>query len=489
MQIAHVPVGQFWPSSVLFPSLTWRSSVPRPSLCLSCQLVPAYSCFVTVTMLLTFEIAHIITPFHNVIKSSHLQMWYTNCVYCSSVYLVHEAAGHNHQYPSLLSHQCRHCSQKWFSCDGSCHVAGRTQNFSKFYAKFQQVVRHFRKCHTGAKYGLAHSNSSGSSSSALDQSLLDQCLKLHTSAVGDVPQDSILESIPLSPDTDCHQDSPSEDNSNPYDTLIHDNGIGGESFPIVHSVTRDGDELVESEDDDLHYQTPPVLIESETTTQKFQRHMVDGNALAAASVLVSRAAFGTSNPTSTVLPIPNILFFLYLARLVIATGSLQLCHLSRVLSFLVPYAETIEKSWAPIPCTVSGFRSSFLNVSNSNSLVSILPIPTPETLPDGHVYTPLQTILRHALTMKTFDPVETNDPKWRSIASSDIFCSFLSNIEEPQRQAIVPLTQLAVGIILWTDGWDTSTGCKSNRSSMHTGTITLFCTGRYQRGGGNCYLP
>ena len=37
------------------------------------------------------------------------------------------------------------------------------------------------------------------------------------------------------------------------------------------------------------------------------------------------------------------------------------------------------------------------------------------------------------------------------------------------------ICQLAVGLLVWTDGWDTSTGCKSNRSPiMHTGTVTLL---------------
>jgi hypothetical protein len=33
--------------------------------------------------------------------------------------------------------------------------------------------------------------------------------------------------------------------------------------------------------------------------------------------------------------------------------------------------------------------------------------------------------------------------------------------------------QLAVGIILWTHGWDPSTSTKSNRTPMHTETVTL----------------
>jgi hypothetical protein len=77
--------------------------------------------------------------------------------------------------------------------------------------------------------------------------------------------------------------------------------------------------------------------------------------------------------------------------------------------------------------------------------------------------------------MKKFVPAETKDPKWQSLTSSTKFKEFLSKI--PTQPIVGPLSslkQLAVGVIMWTDGWDTSTGCKSNRSPMHTGTITLL---------------
>ena len=139
--------------------------------------------------------------------------------------------------------------------------------------------------------------------------------------------------------------------------------------------------------------------------------MVMGDAVAAASLLVARAALQNSTPTSSLIPLPNIMLFLYLAKLVLSTGRLELTNLAKVLSILVPYVNIGEKEWAPVPCTVPDFRSMILNVSNSNSLVSIVPIPTPEVLPDGHGYSPFRTILEHALMMTTFDPAQTKDPK------------------------------------------------------------------------------
>ncbi len=246
----------------------------------------------------------------------------------------------------------------------------------------------------------------------------------------------------------------------------------------------DGELVVDNNDNDLFYRDLPIVPEVEQPTylesriltkpvELFKSHMVAGNPLLAASVVVTQALLQTSVVAVTPLPVANVKLFLYLAKLVISTGKLQQGNLSKVLQILCPYAEKCETSWAPIPCTVPGFTSRITNVTNSNSLVSILPIPSPETLPDGHGYTPFRDILTHALMMKKCAPFETKDPKWRSIASSKKFLDFLLCIAQlsPGNSSI---QQIAVGVIVWTDGWDTSTGTKSNRSPMHTGTVTLL---------------
>jgi hypothetical protein len=238
--------------------------------------------------------------------------------------------------------------------------------------------------------------------------------------------------------------------------------------------TTDGDEILEEDNVDLHYQPNPHSYQPvpETNQNRFQHNLVDGNAVMAASILVSQAALQTPNPSSTLLPLQNIMLFLYLGKLVLSSGLLQQSGLSKVLGIIYPFLEKHVKNWAPIPCTVSGFRSAFLNVSNKNSLVSILPIPMPEALEDGHGYTPFRTILNHALMFNILDKQEVNDTKWKSIAKSVKFQEFLSNIQ-PKKDLTGP-RQLAIGLIVWTDGWDPSTGCKSNRYPMHTGTITML---------------
>jgi hypothetical protein len=274
-------------------------------------------------------------------------------------------------------------------------------------------------------------------------------------------------------DTDLFDDFPSGDDTSPSHTSTARSIYDVDPWNDLPS-TRDGDEVNTSDYFDLFYKTRPALIEPQTTANRFAKHMLSGEALAAASILVAQAAFQTSSPVPALLPLPNVMLFLYLAKLVLSTGRLELINLAKVLSIFAPYALQSEKEWAPVPCTVSGFRSMILNVSNSNSLVSILPIPIPETLPDGHGYTPFRSILEHALMMNTFDPADVNDPKWKSLVSSQKFQRFLASIPDVQPPGAVPIKQLAVGIIIWTDGWDTSTGTKSNRSPMHSGTITLL---------------
>jgi hypothetical protein len=240
---------------------------------------------------------------------------------------------------------------------------------------------------------------------------------------------------------------------------------------LDYPTLADGELLVEDNENNLFYedfsQPPPkVQVSSRTVTvlttpcQRFKSHMVHGEAVRAASVIVAQSLFQTSQLSDSPLPVANVMLFLYLAKLVFSTGKLQQGNLSKVLQILYPYADKWESAWAPMPSTVSGFTSRITNVTNSNAMVSILPIPSPETLPDGHGYTPFREILNHALMIKMFEAHETKDPKWQSLASSKKFKNFLQHIITQRTGARQTFQQIAVGIIVWTDGWDTSTGTK-----------------------------
>jgi hypothetical protein len=98
-----------------------------------------------------------------------------------------------------------------------------------------------------------------------------------------------------------------------------------------------------------------------------------GNVVVAASVLVSQATFQRPHVVNKNLPLPNLMLFLYLAKLIISSGLLQQYNLSKVLSILYPYADKNQEDWAPIPCTISGsisrLRLTLRKVSRGFTLV------------------------------------------------------------------------------------------------------------------------
>jgi hypothetical protein len=287
----------------------------------------------------------------------------------------------------------------------------------------------------------------------------------------------VVGALPLEMDSDEHTPDGYPHDLDAMDSaLIDDIPV----IRVIRVVPDDGDEAVFSEDVvenfDLHYCRPsllPPIHIPETTHEKVRRHLVNGNSVVAASFLVHQASCQTG-PLSATPPMAlgNIMLFLYLARLIMSCGVLQQYNLSKVLGIMYPYTDMAEPGWTPMPSTVEGFKKQILNVSNANSFVSLLPIPQPETMEDGHSYTPIRSIFEHALTTKCFKASETKDPKWGSIVSCPKFVEFLDGIAAPTG-TLSALVQLAIGLLVWTDGWDTSTGCKSNRSPMHTGTVTM----------------
>ena len=355
--------------------------------------------------------------------------------------------------PWMVSHLCQdqRCGKPTFTCNGSCVSNNRKRTFNESYGTSRQAKRHHRAYHSSENHVLPtveeqdHQESFDSGSEEINST--------------------------------WPSDEPTISGS------VLDLPIQEDSFSYSNAVSFDGDEIMDLEDPDLVYIRDqdddmadwPNFNKSSSVSEDFCSQIVSGDAWSAASLLVKRAAYQTRDVPSQILPIPNVMLFLYLARLVMSSGLTQRLFLSKFLQILYPMVGSSQKNWAPLPCTVSGFRSCFSNVSNSNSLVSILPIPIPETLPDGHGYTPLRNILEHAFMMEKFDAAATKDPKWKSLASSKKFQGFLQDLtDKGVSDPSSGLRQLAVGLLIWTDGWDPSTGCKSNRSPMHTGTISLL---------------
>lgn len=303
-------------------------------------------------------------------------MSFQHCVdaKCLSRHFESRPEGHHPELPWLLSHECGTCSTTWFTCNGMCN-ARRTQNRSSrgLYKNMQQVRRH-SKSHTASK-NSPRTSVAISMENDVPGSLNDYLMEheeVDKLSVDDRGNDGIVVDVPAMSDMECCELS---------SVVIEEDSLA--NLPdYTPNPTCDGDEVVEVEDKDLYQNNVSPRDKSEplSSVQKFEHYIVQGKTLVAASFLVAQAAFQTTATPKTILPLPNIMLFLSLAKLVLSTGRLQLYNLSKVLSILYPYAHKLEKEWAPIPCTVSGFRSCILNVSNSNSLMSILPIPLPDTV-------------------------------------------------------------------------------------------------------------
>ena len=117
-----------------------------------------------------------------------------------------------------------------------------------------------------------------------------------------------------------------------------DDHIGnGDLYPPNYCPPLDGDEVVEEDVVDLQYgKVWPTFKEPENTSQQFERHIVEDNAFLAASALVSRALFQSPDAINAVLPPPNIMLFLYIAKLMMSLGLHQQYDLSRSCAFSIP---------------------------------------------------------------------------------------------------------------------------------------------------------
>jgi hypothetical protein len=377
------------------------------------------------------------------------------CLKCDGVIVDTDGEGHNRSMPSMSRHKCAFggCDHFWFTCNAKCRpdngLSKRRFKEGGICQPSKAARRHDSCCHKTQPSGMVVDHE------PIDDVIVESPME---SEAPTVDGGSFSSQIPVVED-DSHLDFLAAGDGELVDDVLDSDlfcnhllgGIAVEPLAIAPTV---GSRVLS-----------PV--------EQFDSHMVAGNALLAASMIVTQALFQTPALSATPLPVANVMLFLCLSKLIISTGQLQQANLSKVLLILHPHAEKCESSWAPMPCTVSGFASRITNVTNSNSLVSILPIPRPRTLGDGHGCTPFREVLKHALLMKRFDARETKDPKWKSLASSKKFKAFLQRIAGRISGHSI-IQQTAVGIVVWTDGWDTSTGTKSNRSPMPTGTVTLL---------------
>ena len=257
--------------------------------------------------------------------------------------------GHDTRYPWKITYVCplTSCGAEWFVCNGSCGI-----HTTKIIFYPRQLQRHQRDCHTGK---LAKSNFKERSLCVFQEAVVAKAgLKMHEGDEGDdqtieacFDQENLADDVPVAKTEDWNV----QDYTNQWTT------------------------------------SPAVPMET-----KFKNHMVRGEADIAASVLVASASWQTVNPKCLPASYDNIALFLYLSKLVVCIGQWKQETLSKAMEIMYPIVAEANKSWSPIPSTMSGFRSKYINTSNRNSIASILPIPTPTAMLDGHGYTSFRSI-------------------------------------------------------------------------------------------------
>jgi hypothetical protein len=239
---------------------------------------------------------------------------------CLSTHFESRPEGHHPELPWLVSHECGTCLTTWFTCNSMCN-ARRSQKCSScgIYKNMQQV-RHHSNSHTASKNSprtLVAIDIENDVPGSLNDYLMEH-EEVDKLSVDNRGNDGIVVDVPGMSDMECgdlssvviEEDSPanrSDDSPNP---------------------TCDGDEFVEVEDTDLLYQKNFSPMEDRSaffrepfsSVEKFEHYIVQGKTLVAGSFLVAQAAFQTTITPKTILPLPNIVLVLSLAKLVLSMG-------------------------------------------------------------------------------------------------------------------------------------------------------------------------
>ena len=230
------------------------------------------------------------------------------CILCGSTEFVSKVAPPDGGYPWLVTHQCTGigCAQMLYSCNGSCIRGSRHRHsdpgYNVYFKDSRQFKRHGRQCHQATASGRLTFKQTG----GMDTIQTDST---------DINMDADYCDFDSRMDHVCDVSQPPQ-----LDNHIEN----GDLYPSKFLPPLDGDEEVEEEVVDLQYGNVwPTFKEPENTSQQFERHIVQDNALLAASALVSRALFQSPDATDAALPHPNIMLFLYVAKLVMSMGLLQ----------------------------------------------------------------------------------------------------------------------------------------------------------------------
>jgi hypothetical protein len=161
--------------------------------------------------------------------------------------------------------------------------------------------------------------------------------------------------------------------------------------------------------------------------------------------------------------VASVRHFLQIATLVSVLGENHRALLAKVLSSY----DVCKYSRISLPSTEQDFKKHILNVTNKNSLFSLLPVPSYRISTGTELTT---CSIRELVSFAMMFPSNPNfgglHPRFFSIVESITFLEHLPNLSVPAPGGV----QVVAYAIMWSDGWDPNTKSKGNRASVWTGT-------------------
>lgn len=247
-------------------------------------------------------------------------------------------------------------------------------------------------------------------------------------------------------------------------------------LPLFHSSTKNQvlDQLLRVDKPSLESRPHNCYTFPSLLTNQFCKMIEEVGMSRSIAHLVKRASCQISNPQqlkNVVDPSSmNIRIFLNISLLVSKIGIHNLQHLQDVLTLLVGEMQSTLSSWLPLPTSKESFSKMITNLSNKNSLFSILPIHSSGMVGLEHATVPILSIL----ALRMMFPMMRNHrhmahPKVKSLLSLPWFCSLEDSVASP----LCPI-KLKAFLIVWSDGWDPFLSTKGNRRPVWSMTTTML---------------
>ena len=191
--------------------------------------------------------------------------------------------------------------------------------------------------------------------------------------------------------------------------------------------------------------------------------------------LIKRAGYQISNEYelkvfSSLVNGCNMLVFLNISLLIQKCGTKNLSYLENVLFPLVDQLKSGLASWVPIPVSVASFSQMVTNLSNKNSLFSLLPTIVPKLFPNENACVSVVGLLAMQMLIPRHKMETVRQEKVKSFASLPWFRDLGQSTSRREPGCL----HWKAFVIIWSDGWDPFLSTKGNRRPVWSLTTTMI---------------